>query len=83
MFQKRRCGFTRRNAFDRGSASAPSPVDVIDEQTSSLPTVREPGSAWSSFRSLAQWACTSPVSTTGLRTRAPSQPRVIRSRDAV
>src|SRR5215217_8432106 len=53
----------------RGLVSAPSPPEVIEEPTNSVPTVGEFGSLKSAFRSAAQLLCTSPVITIGLATR--------------
>src|SRR6266536_333287 len=76
------CGLDAIALRQPSSWSRPSPSELIEVPTNSEPTVREPGSRKSVFRSLARCMCASPVSTTGLRTCPRTIPPMTRSREA-
>src|SRR5215207_10629229 len=75
------CGFSAMIFCTRSLVSAPSPPEVIEVPTNSVPTVGEPGSLKSDFRSATQLLWTSPVMTTGLPMRRSAMKPMILFRE--
>ncbi len=82
MVQNFRLGFQVAHGCWPVGSSYPSPVEVTEVHTNSEATTGESGALKSSSTSEAQCACTSPVTTIGLRTSASTHDWVTRARDA-
>jgi hypothetical protein len=80
LLKYRMCGFSGSTASTSALLSDPSPPELIDVVTSSVATTGDDTSPGRSCTSAAQWLCTSPVSTTALRTAGLFMPATMRSR---